>query len=377
MKRLFLVLILLFALSACSDTVDPDPITCDTGFERIDDTCQPIEDDPVFCEEGYELVDDNCELIEDDPVTCEEGYELIDEDCVLIEEEPTCEVGYEFIDEDCVKIDYSTTPNPDGYLEFYYGDITREYIMHQPDTVDANTPIVIVMHGFTSNSFTIQERTEFDTLADEHGFVVVYPQGTANPAPHWDANLTFSEVDDVGFLIALIEYLQQEFNLSSEYVFATGFSNGGFMSYTLACETEDTFTAIASVSGLMSGATWDTCDRTEAMNVLHIHGLADIVVPPDGTMTTVGGWGGAPAIEDMMQYWKDLNQTQVEETLTVNTYTTGYRYTSNTNDNQVWLYLIDDYPHAWPGPNDNVAFDEGFSASELIWEFFSQFIVTE
>lgn len=376
MKRLLILLVFLFILGGCSDGNEPDPISCETGFELIEETCQPIEDEPVVCNEGYELIGDDCILIED-PLTCEEGYEIVNEDCVLIEEDPVCETGYELIEEECSKIDYSQTPNPDGYFEFYYGDVIREYLMYQPDTINSNTPIVIAMHGFTSNSFNIQEYSGFNLLAEEHGFVVVYPQGTDDPAPHWNADLSFTQVDDVGFITALIEYLQMEYNLSTENVFATGFSNGGFMTYTLACDTEDTFAAVASVSGLMSGTTWDTCDRTTPMNVLHIHGLADVVVPPDGTMTPFGGWGGAPAIEDMMQYWRELNNTQIEELITINMYTTGYRYTSDSNDHQVWVYLIDEYPHAWPGPSDDVLFDEGFAASELIWEFFSQFLRTE
>lgn len=378
MKRIVLIMVLLFILGGCTPETTSDPITCDAGYEIVDNECVEIEDDPLVCEDGFELVDEECTLIDDDPIVCEDGFELLNEECVLIEEDTVvCETGYELVDEECTKIDYSKTPNPDGYLEFYYGDITREYLMYQPDTIDANTPILIVMHGFTSNSFNIQSLSDFNSLADEHGFVVVYPQGTDNPAPHWDANLTFSEVDDVGFLVALVEYLQTEYTLSTEDVFATGFSNGGFMSYTLACEAPDTFKAIASVSGLMSGATWQTCDLDTPMNVLHIHGLADMVVPSDGTMTPIGGWGGAPTIEEMMQYWKDLNGTQVEEEIIINNYSTGYRYTSDVNEHQVWLYLIEDYPHAWPGPNDNVMLDEGFSASELIWDFFSLYIVTE
>lgn len=362
MKRILVLVVMSFVFVGCApDQEEPTPITCDEGFELIENECIAIEEEieePLVCDDGFELVAEECQEINEEPLVCDDGFEIIDLECVEI-----------------VEVDYTTTPNPAGYYEFEHGGYTREYVLYIPENVEPDAPLVVVMHGFTSTGLVIQSYSGFDTLADEYGFVVVYPQGTAIPPTHWNANLTISVVDDVGFIVSLVEYLQFEYDLSEEDVFATGFSNGGFMSYTLGCEASETFAAIAPVSGLMSGITWDTCDPVEPVNVLHIHGTGDPVVPPDGSMTSFGGWGGAPAVEEMIQVWKDWNEVTEEEIITVSPVTTGYRYTSETNDNQVWLYLIEGYPHSWPGPNDGVlTINEGFSASMLIWEFFSEWV---
>ena len=78
-------------------------------------------------------------------------------------------------------------------------------------------------------------------VADKHGFAVVYPQGKPDrrDVPHWNARLKISDIDDVGFLTALAKDLQRAHDLDPERTFASGVSNGGFMSYHLACELSD------------------------------------------------------------------------------------------------------------------------------------------
>lgn len=357
-KRWMIVVLFLFVV-ACSPT--EEELVCEAPLVEVNGVCEQPEQDeePVLeCDEGMEEVAGECRIIEEEPPLCEDGYTLVEDTCVLDDVDPDA-------------------PNEDGFWELEHGGRTREYLYYEPEDLAPGAPLVLVLHGFTSNAFAIRDDSSFDLLAEEHGFAVAYPQGWAEPAPHWNAELSFSVIDDVGFLVALVEHLQVRHDLSSEEVFATGFSNGGFMTYTLACRAPDTFLAIASVAGLMSGATWDTCVSPNPIGLLHIHGTADEVVPSDGTMTLFGGWGGAPEIDTMLDRWRTVNDAVIATTVVVNDITTGYRYDSS-NGNPLWFYRIEGYPHAWPGPNDGVMnVDEGFVATELIWEFFEQFVAVE
>jgi len=162
--------------------------------------------------------------------------------------------------------------------------------------------------------------------------------------------------------------LQSTYNLGSEKTFSCGFSNGGYMSYTLACEASDVFKAIANVAGTMSGYSWNHKDSIEPISILHIHGTDDDVVPIDGSMSWPGGWGGAPHVDTIIDYWTDLNNCTSMTTEICPTDTTVYYYRGGIGGNQVWYYKISNWGHAWPNPTNNV----GTNASEVIWEFFYQ-----
>ena len=126
--------------------------------------------------------------------------------------------------------------------EFYYGDIDRQYFLYIPTSVEPESPLVFVFHGFTGSAEGIMEYSGMNEVAETNGFAVCYPQGTTDDYGNTFFNVGYSfhwnqTVDDVGFIIALAEYLQSHFNLSSVNTFSTGMSNGGEMSYLLACES--------------------------------------------------------------------------------------------------------------------------------------------
>jgi poly(3-hydroxybutyrate) depolymerase len=86
-------------------------------------------------------------------------------------------------------------------------------------------------------------------------------------------------------------------------------------------------------------------------------------------MSAGGGWGGAPAVTEIISYWTDADDAHDLKTIEVNDKTTAYRYSSNKNDNLVWYYEIEGYPHQWPKEED-----AGFNAEDVIWEFFSNYV---
>jgi polyhydroxybutyrate depolymerase len=222
--------------------------------------------------------------------------------------------------------------------------------------------------------------SKMNDLADTHGFMVCYPQGTINEntgQTHWNANLTFSTIDDIGFLSELVVTIQEEFNTNPEHTFVAGMSNGGFMSYTLACERSDLFKGIASITGTMSGYDWNNCNPQMGLSVMQMSGTQDRVVPWDGSMSTQGGWGGAPHILEVIDLWAEVNECTLTETVdfpnivtTDNSTASLYKYTTEFDNRQVWFYQIDGGGHQWPGWGGSG--NQDIKASEEIWKFFQR-----
>ena len=115
--------------------------------------------------------------------------------------------------------------------EFYYGDVDRQYYLYIPTTIEPESPLVFVFHGFTSSAENIMEYSGMNEIAETNGFAVCYPQGTTDNNGNTFFNVGYSfhwnqTVDDVGFIIALAEHLQAHYNLSTINTFSTGMSNG-------------------------------------------------------------------------------------------------------------------------------------------------------
>jgi len=277
----------------------------------------------------------------------------------------------------CSKEESVNTENPDTentndkYFTFEYDNLTRKYRFYKPDNLPANAPLVFVLHGYTQNA-DWSYNLGFNEIADTAGFAICYPQGSQdnNGITHWNARLSISNVNDIGFLSELARFLQSKHDLDTNRTFTCGFSNGGFMSYTLACEAHDVFMAIAPVSGVMSGYTWENREEAEPVPVLHIHGTDDETVPIDGSMSTAGGWGGAPKVDSIISYWTTFNNCTTTDTADISANTKAYYHRNEPGKNEVWYYKINNYGHQWPGEYED---NSGINANKLIWKFFRQY----
>mgnify|MGYP001166213649 CR=1 FL=1 len=252
---------------------------------------------------------------------------------------------------------------------FEYKDGSRYFAHYAPEGLEEGAPLVFFLHGYMGYALEYQRQFGLDALADEHGFGVVYPQGTwdDNWVPHWNADLTISDVDDIGYLVALAESLQQTHGYEPERTYTSGISNGGFMSYTLACRAPNTFHAMGSIIGTMSKRTWEECAPEKPISVLQISGANDTVVPIDGSMDEEGGWGGAPPITDIVTFWSEQNQCTNIDTQTQSGNITSVHHTNCLNDNVVEYYEIDDMGHEIPSL-DRFQMD----AAEVLWNFLSK-----
>lgn len=253
--------------------------------------------------------------------------------------------------------------------------IERAYTVHLPTgfTLDQSRPLVINMHGFTSNRQQQQFYAGMDPVADANNFIVVYPDGIGAA---WNVGWSFgSTADDVGFISALIDQLNTDYNVDLNRVYSTGMSNGGFMSYVLACELSDRITAIASVTGGMVPGTPANCNPERTVPIMEIHGTADGTVPYNGSFIVV-------PTEETVAFWVDKNNCNATPTITsvpnvsTNDGSTAenFLYTDCDGNTTVELYKITGGGHTWPGASVLVGVtNQDFAASEEIWRFFSQF----
>ena len=170
-------------------------------------------------------------------------------------------------------------------------------------------------------------------------------------------------VDDVDFLSSLAQYLQEEYNLSIQNTFSTGMSNGGDISYMLACQAPNIFSAIAPVAGCMMTWIFDSCDPPQSVPVLEIHGTNDNVTWWEGDPNDLGGWGPYIGAEEAIDFWADINVcTSSEDIPLTNTNIIHHRYFDCSDNTEVWLYEVVGGGHDWPG-----------YSSQEIWSFFSQY----
>ena len=177
---------------------------------------------------------------------------------------------------------------------YSYEGMEREYTLYRPSNLKENSPLVVFLHWYTGSAKEIIDIIGFNDIADKYGFAVLYPEGLLDKYgnKHWNSGLQLSEVDDIGFITALIKSLQEKYILDKHNTFVTGISNGGFMTYSLALHKPELFNAFAPVIGTMSGKDWNERTFKYPVPILHICGLDDEVVPFDGTGSLEDGWGG-------------------------------------------------------------------------------------
>lgn len=261
-----------------------------------------------------------------------------------------------------------------------HNGLERTYILYVPANYTGSDPVPLLFnfHGYSSNAADQMLYGDFRAIADTAGFLIVHPQGTLlDGISHWNVGgwTTGSTVDDVGFTAALLEAIAQQYAVDLNRVYATGMSNGGFMSFLLACQLSDQIAAIASVTGSMTPEIYSNCDPQHPMPVLQIHGTFDFVVPYAGSTWT-------QPVEEAIQYWVAYNNcenTPLSYSLPNINVLDGstveqFIYPDGEQSVSIVHYRVNGGGHTWPGtwlslPGTNQDFD----ASVEIWRFFSRY----
>jgi polyhydroxybutyrate depolymerase len=264
---------------------------------------------------------------------------------------------------------------------FQFGGLARTYRVHVPPGTPAG--LVLNLHGGAATGSGQEGLTDFDAVADTTNLVVVYPDGYdkswadgrgASPAAR-------HRVDDLGFLVALAGQLANDFGVAPGRVFATGMSNGAFMSNRLACDRADVFAAIAPVSGTLGVGV--PCNPSRPVSVLEVHGTDDPLVPFNGG--PVHGRGGVShsiAVTSMVDKWRSADGCQgdpsKQDLPDVGDETSVHRFdaTACADHTEVVFYKVDNGGHTWPGAKQYLpkaiigATTRAFGASEVIAHFF-------
>ena len=258
-----------------------------------------------------------------------------------------------------------------------HDNISRSYILYVPASYNSASPVPLVFcfHGYTSNSNANFSYTNFKSIADTAGFIVVHPQGTLdnNGSAHWNVGgwTVGSTVDDVGFTAALLDSISSNYNINADRVYSTGMSNGGYMSFHLACTLSDKFAAVASVTGAMTPQTLNVCNPLHPTPIMQIHGTADATVPYNGSPL----W--TMSINDILQYWVGYNNCNSMPTTTavpnINI-TDGSTvehtvYDGGDNGVNVEHFKVIGGGHDWPGVWGN----QDINASIEVWKFFLRY----
>lgn len=181
------------------------------------------------------------------------------------------------------------------------GGVQRSFLVHAPPAYDGSTrlPVVFDFHGLGGNSNQQKNLSRWDDVGDAEGFITVYPQGIDNS---WNAGLCCSDGDDVSFVRQIISTLASDTCIDTRRIFASGCSNGGGMSYKLACEAADVIAAIAPVDfDCVDGPGCGNCEPERPITVVQFRGTADQLVDYEGA----GAFAGA---QQNLATWSEINE---------------------------------------------------------------------
>ena len=236
-----------------------------------------------------------------------------------------------------------------------FGGLDRSYRVYVPAGVAQPAPLVVMMHGGFGNAQQAERAYGWDELADSAKFVVAYPDGVDRA---WNVggccgHPAQQNIDDVGFITAVVNDVAANIGIDARRRYATGISNGGMMAYTLACET-GTFAAI----GPDSATQLDACKSPHPTSVMHIHGTADRLIRYNGGTGMGVAHIDGPAVPDLNAFWRNVDQCGAPASSTNGTVTTS---TADCADGRsVVLDTVDGGGHEWPS-----------FATQALWQFFA------
>ncbi len=254
----------------------------------------------------------------------------------------------------------------DGYYTCSYDGVRHAFIVDLAEKA-AGSPLVLMLHGYGGTGESFRAETAFEKDANPLGYTVVYVTGAPNPydktsSNSWNSGIGNSPNQDTGFLIALANYLQQEYCLDRQHTVVVGYSNGAFMAHRLALEASDTFFAAVSVGGTVPADIWNERNDQISIGLLQITGEKDDVIPKhsDGSAR----YAKEPAIEDVIEYYVTANGIEMQEVLAAGKKSTLTKYGSPVSDRQVWHLFVKDGRHSWSGERIT-----GISTNRLILDY--------
>ena len=271
-------------------------------------------------------------------------------------------------------------------IDLAYGGLDRFYLLHAPARVDKGTPapLVLNLHGGGGNPAQQERDSGMSAVADQAGFIVAYPAGTGKRKARfltWNIGMTDTyasehNIDDIGFLRAVIKDISKSYNVDKKRIYVTGFSQGAMMCYRVACEMSDEIAAVAPVSGVMQVPKSD-CKPKRAMPIIHFHGLED------PNVAYYGGIGKnahdkvpRPSVDESVGFWIKQNGLDAKPAGEGRNGNAEFKQYKGKDGAEIILWTLDDGGHTWPGGESSLPawkvgkVNKDVQASALIWKFF-------
>ena len=257
---------------------------------------------------------------------------------------------------------------------------SRTYKINVPSSYSSASPsaLVIVLHGTYGNGTQVQTQTGFTAKSNSSNFIAVYPEGISSAGVRsWNAGeccyyAAANNIDDVGFIDTLIDVLENKYKIDTNRIYATGMSNGGFMSYRLACELSHRIAAIAPVASSMS--TFTGCNPVRPLPVMHVHAYDDPAVPyQGGTVANQNPPATVIALNTVFNTWAVKNNCSTLNKVLHNDSKYTHTVWSNCSCNaDIESYFTSNGAHSWPG-GGGTGLDtpsQYINATDSIWNFF-------
>jgi polyhydroxybutyrate depolymerase len=254
----------------------------------------------------------------------------------------------------------------------------RRYLLYVPKSYSPAkaVPLVISIHGYGGSPTEQRNVSGWDKLADQYGFIVVYPSGTDFPR-HWRASGTSDSYKDVDFISALLDKIEANYNIDSSRVYVNGHSNGGGMTFMLSCTLADRLAAVGSVSGAYLYP-WNKCQTGRAVPLIAFHGTGDPIVPFIGGPSKMFDYPFPDIPSWISQYVAHNGCTAAAQTIMQTTEVTGVEYGGCQQNGDVVFYTIAGAGHGWPGSKSLLPVrivgttSQAIDATGLMWQFFME-----
>jgi poly(hydroxyalkanoate) depolymerase family esterase len=290
-----------------------------------------------------------------------------------------------------------------------YGGKTYKLFIHGQYDENTSYPLYVMLHGCTQDANQFAAGTQMNALAEEKGFLVLYPEqnSAANSNKCWNWFETSHQSRGSGepsVIAGMVQAIKGSYSIQNEQVYVAGLSAGGAMSVIMGAAYPDIFSGVGVGAGLEYKAATSTVSaftamsnggpnpvqqgrlayqemgsRAELMPVIVFHGTSDYTVNSINGTQVISQWSvtndlAANGSEDG---WIDGNPEK-SETLQV---PAGRSYTVNEyngEDGKVWMkrVFVDGMGHAWSGGSSQGSYTDpqGPNASFIMWEFFQTFV---
>jgi polyhydroxybutyrate depolymerase len=275
---------------------------------------------------------------------------------------------------------------------FEFEGLERDYIVYLPSNFQTEMPLVINLHGsLPDDAEWMMGYARMNEIADTAGFVLVYPNSTS---PRWNANsgipnIAEPDVNDVGFISALIDTLIVNYNVDTNRIYCCGLNYGGWMASELICQIGHRFAAGARVNTSLGFNQADRSTLEGAFPIVLFNGTADSYLPwPDGKAGVMSG-------PEAIGWWVEQNECALNaDTVSLpdldptdNCTVEKISYTDCSDETKVVFYKVLNGGLSWPGAVGNETWDKprnmDINAGVEIWNFFKDYeksqdnIVTE